>query len=70
MLNSFSHKYLRYYVGKSLAAFSETQNYWALTEPALNRIVGGRAVIGGEWGGGGAREMLAWKPEKRITIEM
>jgi len=44
----------------------------------LNRIVGGRAVMGGGWGGEhpyrrggrGVRGMFAWKPGKVITIEM
>jgi len=44
----------------------------------VNVIVGGRAVIGGGWGGehpyrrggGGVRGMLAPKPGKGITFEM
>jgi len=47
----------------------------AKTEPPVNVIVGGRAVMGG-WGGehpyrrggGGVRGMLAQKLGKRITI--
>jgi len=50
----------------------------AKSEPPVNGIVGGRAVMGGGWGGehpyrrgeGGARGMLTWKPEKGITIKM
>jgi len=50
----------------------------AKTEPPLNGIVGGRVVMGGEWGGehqyrkGGerVRGMLTWKPGKGKTIEM
>jgi len=50
----------------------------AKTEPPVNMIVGGRAVIGGKWGGehpyrrgaGGDMGMLAQKPGKGITIEM
>jgi len=44
----------------------------------VNRIVGGRAVMGGGWGGehtdrrggGGVTGMLTWKPEKGVTVEM
>jgi len=49
----------------------------AKTEPPVNVIVGGRAAMGGGWGGehsyrrgGGVRGMLAWKPGRGITIEM
>jgi len=50
----------------------------AKTEPPVNVIVGGWAVIGGGWGeehpyrggGGRVREMLARKPGKGMTIEM
>jgi len=50
----------------------------AKTEPPVNVIVGGRAVIGGGWGGehpyrregGGVRGMLAQNPGKGITFEM
>jgi len=50
----------------------------AKTEPPVNMIIGGRAVIGGGWGGehpyrrgeGGVRGMFAWKPGKVVTIEM
>jgi len=50
----------------------------AKTEPPVNVIVGGRAVMGGRWRGehthrrgvGGVRGMLASKPGKGITIEM
>jgi len=50
----------------------------AKTEPPVNVIVGGRVVMGGGWGGehpsrregGRVRGMLAWKPEKGITIGM
>jgi len=50
----------------------------AKTEHLVNVIVGGRAVMGGGWGGehpyrrggGGARRMLARKPGRGITIEM
>jgi len=40
----------------------------AKTEPPVNVIVGGRAVMGGGWGG--VRGMLFRKPGKGITIEM
>jgi len=44
----------------------------------VNGIVGGRAVMGRGWGGehpyrrggGGFREMLAWKSGKGISFEM
>jgi len=39
----------------------------ANTEPSVNRIVGGRGVMGVE---GGIKRMLAWKPGKVIIIEM
>jgi len=42
----------------------------AKTEPPVNMIVWGRAVMEGGWGGGGVRGMLARKPGKGITIEM
>jgi len=50
----------------------------AKTEPPVNMIVGGRAVMGGGWGGEhpyrrgevGVRAMLAGKPGRGITIEM
>jgi len=50
----------------------------AKTEPPVNMIVCGRAIMGGGWGGeqpyrrggGEIRGMLAWKPGKGITIEM
>jgi len=50
----------------------------ARTEPPVNGIVGGRAVVGGRWGrkhpyrrgNGGVRGMLAWKPGKVTTNEM
>jgi len=50
----------------------------AKTEPPVNVIVGGRAVMGGGWrgehpyrrGGGRVRGMLARKPGKGITIKM
>jgi len=50
----------------------------AKTEPPVNVIVGGRAVMGGGWGGehqcrrggGGIRGMFAWKPGKGKTLEM
>jgi len=50
----------------------------AKTEPPVNLIVVGRAVMGEGWGGehsyrrggGGVRGMLAWKLGKGITIEM
>jgi len=50
----------------------------AKTEPPVNVIVGGRAVMGGGWrgehphrrGGRGVRGMLARKPGEGITIEM
>jgi len=50
----------------------------AKTEPAVNVIVGGRAVMGERWGGehpyrrgeGGIRGMLARKLGRGITIEM
>jgi len=50
----------------------------AKTEPPVNVIVGGRAVMGGGWGGEhpykwgveGVRGMLAQKPGKGITIKM
>jgi len=48
----------------------------AKTEPPVNGLLQGRAVMGGGWGGehphrrGGFRGMLAWKPERGITIEM
>jgi len=50
----------------------------AKTESPVNVIVGGRAAMGGGWGGehpsrrggGGARGMLARKPGKGITFEM
>jgi len=46
--------------------------------PPVNRIVGGRVVMGEGWGGehpyrreeGGVRRILAWKPGKEITFEM
>jgi len=50
----------------------------AKIEPPVNMIVGGRAVMGGEWGEEhpyrrgwrGVRLMLAWKPGMGITLEM
>jgi len=50
----------------------------AKTEPPVNVIVGGRAAMGGGWGGehryrrggGRVRGMLTHKPGKGITIEM
>jgi len=49
----------------------------AKTEPPVSGTVGGRMVIKGGWGGEHpyskgvrGREILAWKPGKRITIEM
>jgi len=50
----------------------------AKTEPSVKVILGGRVIMGGEWGGehpyrrgrGGFREMFARKPGKGITIEM
>jgi len=50
----------------------------AKTEPPVNVIVAGRAVMAGEWGGEhlyrrggeGVRGMLAWKPGKGIIIEI
>jgi len=50
----------------------------AKTEPPVNGIVGGRAVLEGGWGGehpyrrggGGARGMLTWKQGKGIIIVM
>jgi len=43
------------------------------TELPVNKIVRGREVMGGGWGGeqgGGARGTLAWKSGKGNTIEM
>jgi len=50
----------------------------AKTEPPVNVIVGGKAAMGGGWGGEhpyrrggtGVRGMLTPKPGKEITIEM
>jgi len=50
----------------------------AKTGPPVNGILGGRAVMGGRWGGehpnrrgeGRVRGMLAWKLGKEITLEM